>query len=85
MLATLVSLILAFGGTPQSAAPRGVAVSSVVQDQAGAALQGTEAELNRVNDNQQVGNLGSPFFGPAMSAQKSRCVQFSLRVRYWIM
>ena len=45
MFATLVSLILTFGGLPQAAAPRGVAVSGVVQDQSGAVLQGAEVAL----------------------------------------
>ena len=38
--------------------------------------------LNRVNYNQFVGNLSSPFFGRASSAQPPRRLQFSLRVRY---
>ncbi len=38
--------------------------------------------LNRVNSNQFVGNLSSPFFGRALSAQPARRLQFSLRLRY---
>jgi hypothetical protein len=38
--------------------------------------------LNRVNFNQPVGNLSSPFFGQSISAQAARRIQFSLRVRY---
>ena len=45
MLATLVSLIMTLGGTPQAAASRGVTVSGVVQDQTGAILPGAEVTL----------------------------------------
>lgn len=38
--------------------------------------------LNHVNYSYYVGNLSSPFFGEAVSAQPPRRVQFSLRVRY---
>jgi outer membrane receptor protein involved in Fe transport len=38
--------------------------------------------LNHVNYNYYVGNLSSPFFGQAISANPPRRVQFSLRVRY---
>jgi len=38
--------------------------------------------LNRVNYNTPVGNLSSPFFGQAISAQPARRVQFSLRIKY---
>jgi len=38
--------------------------------------------LNRVNYNNPVGNLSSPFFGQPISAQAPRRIQFSLRVRY---
>lgn len=38
--------------------------------------------LNRVNDSYYVGNLSSPFFGQAVSAQPPRRIQLSLRVRY---
>ncbi len=37
--------------------------------------------LNRVNDNNPVGNLSSPFFGRSISASPARRIQFSLRVR----
>jgi hypothetical protein len=35
-----------------------------------------------VNYNTPVGNLSSPFFGQAISAQPARRVQFSLRIKY---
>jgi hypothetical protein len=35
--------------------------------------------LNRVNDNSLVGNMNSPFFGQAISAQPPRRLQLSLR------
>ena len=38
--------------------------------------------LNHVNYSYYVGNLSSPFFGQAISAQAPRRVQCSLRVRY---
>ena len=38
--------------------------------------------LNHVNYSYFVGNLSSPFFGRAVSAQQPRRIQFSLRVRY---
>ena len=38
--------------------------------------------LNHVNYSYYVGNISSPFFGEAVSAQPPRRVQFSLRVRY---
>ena len=38
--------------------------------------------LNRVNYSYYVGNLSSPFFGQAVSAQPPRRIQFSLRLRY---
>ena len=38
--------------------------------------------LNHVNYSYFVGNLSSPFFGRAITAQAPRRVQFSLRVRY---
>jgi Carboxypeptidase regulatory-like domain len=38
--------------------------------------------LNRVNYNTPVGNLSSPFFGQAVSAQPPRRIQFSMRLRY---
>ncbi|HLZ99497.1 MAG TPA: hypothetical protein VKP66_16295, partial [Steroidobacteraceae bacterium] len=37
--------------------------------------------LNRVNYSYYVGNLSSPFFGQAISAQAPRRIQFSLRIR----
>src|SRR5262249_3913930 len=38
--------------------------------------------LNHVNYSYFVGNLSSPFFGRAVSAQQPRRIQFSLRVKY---
>jgi len=38
--------------------------------------------LNRVNLSYFVGNMSSPFFGQAISAQAPRRMQFSLRLRY---
>ena len=38
--------------------------------------------LNTVNYSYYVGNLSSPFFGQAISAQPPRRIQFSLRIRY---
>jgi hypothetical protein len=45
MLATLVWLILTAAAWPQAAAPRGVAISGVVQDQTGAVLPGAQVAL----------------------------------------
>lgn len=45
MLATLVWLIVTAAAGPQAAAPRGVAVSGVVQDQTGAVLPGAKVAL----------------------------------------
>jgi hypothetical protein len=38
--------------------------------------------LNRVNLSYFVGDMSSPFFGQAISAQAPRRMQFSLRLRY---
>jgi hypothetical protein len=38
--------------------------------------------LNRVNDDQFIGDLSSPFFGHAVSAQPARRLQLSMRFRF---
>jgi hypothetical protein len=38
--------------------------------------------LNRVNDNSYVGNMSSPFFGQAISAQPPRRLQLSMRFEF---
>jgi hypothetical protein len=37
---------------------------------------------NRVNYNNPIGNLSSPFFGQSILAQAPRRLQFSARIRY---
>src|SRR5215468_7962833 len=64
MLATLLSMFLAAGADPQ-AAPRGVAVAGVVQDQTGAVLPAAQVEL-----------VGSGVAEPAQTVATDRSGRF---------